>query len=173
MFPGLGAGSQARRRVTEAQARIEMAAHGMSVVEVRRDAGGRWAAVRDSRFNRRITAETPMRISGPAAGHRRLRTSADPEGVRALGTLNNCAGGNTPWGTVLTAEENFNLYFLGDAAETGEQSASLQALRHHQGGQLRLGPLRIPLQPRQGAERAEPLRLGRRVRPLRPGAACR
>ena len=123
MFPGLGAGSQARRRVTEAQARIEMAAHGMSVVEVRRDAGGRWAAVRDGRFNRRITAETPMRISGPAAGHRRLRTSADPEGVRALGTLNNCAGGNTPWGTVLTAEENFNLYFLGDAAETGEQSA--------------------------------------------------
>jgi secreted PhoX family phosphatase len=123
MFPGLGAGSQARRRVTEAQARIEMAAHGMSVVELRRDAGGRWSAVRDSRFNRRVTATTPMRISGPAAGHPRLRTTADPEGVRALGTLNNCAGGNTPWGTVLTAEENFNLYFIGDAAETGEQSA--------------------------------------------------
>jgi len=121
MFPGLGPGAQARRKVDAAQARTEMAAHGMSVVEIRRDAAGRWAAVRDSRLNRRVTAETPMRISGPAAGHPRLRTSADPEGVRARGTVNNCAGGNTPWGTVLTAEENFNLYFLGEAAETGEQ----------------------------------------------------
>lgn len=120
MFPGLGTGSQARKRVDAAQARIEMAAHGLSVVEVKRESG-RWAAVRDSRLNRRITAATPMRISGPAAGHPRLRTSADPEGARILGTLNNCAGGNTPWGTVLTAEENFNLYFAGEAAETGEQ----------------------------------------------------
>jgi hypothetical protein len=121
MFPGLGAGPQARKRVDEAQARIEMMAHGLSVVEVRRGADGRWTAARDGRLNRRITAETPMRVSGPAAGHPRLRTKADPEGLRVLGTLNNCAGGNTPWGTVLTAEENTNFYFLGDAAETGEQ----------------------------------------------------
>ncbi|MBV1799515.1 PhoX family phosphatase [Siccirubricoccus sp. G192] len=123
MFPGLGAGSQARRHVSEQQARIEMMAHGGSVVEVRREAGA-WSVVRESHLNRRITAETPMRLSGPAAGHPRLRTGADPEGLTVLGMLNNCAGGNTPWGTVLTCEENFNLYFGGESAETGPEAAA-------------------------------------------------
>lgn len=123
MFAGLGSGRAALARVTPEQMAIERAAMGLSVVELRRDAG-RWRYVKESPLNRRITAETPMRLSGPAAGHARLRTQADPTGLRVLGTLNNCAGGNTPWGTVLTAEENFNLYFGGEAAETGPQAAA-------------------------------------------------
>lgn len=123
MFAGLGSGRAALARVTPEQMAIERAAMGLSVVELRRDAG-RWRYVKESPLNRRITAETPMRLSGPAAGHARLRTQADPTGMRVLGTLNNCAGGNTPWGTVLTAEENFNLYFGGEAAETGPQAAA-------------------------------------------------
>ncbi len=95
----------------EHQVRIELAAHGGTVVEVRRRRNGSWGYRRGARQNRRITAETPMQLTGPAAGHRWLRTSADPTGTRVLGMLNNCAGGVTPWGTILTGEENFHQYF--------------------------------------------------------------
>ena len=89
---------------------VAKAAQGVSVIEIAR-VGGRWQMVKDSRFNRRITAETPMDIGGPARGTALMRTPADPDGVRALGTFGNCAGGETPWGTYLTAEENIQDYF--------------------------------------------------------------
>ncbi len=124
MLPPGADGRPVNRRVTNAdQVAIEMMAHGGSVVEIRR-VEGRWQAVPGAALNRRITATTPMRISGPAAGHPRMRTTADAEGNRVLGMLNQCAGGNTPWGTILTTEENFNAYFSGEAARTGEQAAA-------------------------------------------------
>jgi secreted PhoX family phosphatase len=87
------------------------AAHGVSVIEVAL-AGDRWTVVRPSTYARRITGRTAIGFDGPAAGHPRLRTAADAEGRTALGTLNNCAHGVTPWGTYLTCEENFNGYFV-------------------------------------------------------------
>ena len=86
------------------------AGHGVSVVEIeRRD--GAWSIVEDSPWNRRITADTPMEITGPARGHALLKTAADPSGVESLGTWNDCGNGRTPWGTYLACEENFNGYF--------------------------------------------------------------
>ncbi len=95
----------------EEKTRKALAAHGVGIIEVRRNQNGRWRVVRPSDLARRITGNTPMRIAGPAAGDPRLRTSVDPAGRRVLGTLNNCAMGFTPWGTYLACEENFNGYF--------------------------------------------------------------
>lgn len=84
--------------------------HGVSVIEIAKT-GGSWEIVKDAPLNRRITAATPMRLSGPAAGHELVRTAEDPDGLKVYGTFNNCGSGRTPWGTFLTCEENFNGYF--------------------------------------------------------------
>ena len=93
---------------------------GVSVIEVIFD-GSHWNLVRPSKYARRITARTPCRISGPAAGHSSMRTAADPEGKLVLGTYNGCAHGWTPWGTYLTCEENFHNMFVNPASMTAEQ----------------------------------------------------
>lgn len=120
MFPNI-LDTSSLERLTKEQVAIEMAAHGHSVVEIQKHRG-QWQPVRASSFNRRITAlDTVMTIGGPAAGHRRLQTTADPKGTEVIGTLNNCAGGVTPWGTMLVCEENFNNYFSGDPSNTSEE----------------------------------------------------
>lgn len=89
---------------------------GVTVMEIAEGADG-WQIVLDSPFNRRIHHNTPMKLSGPAAGSELVKTAADPAGVDCLGTFNNCGAGRTPWGTYLTCEENFNGYFGSTNAE--------------------------------------------------------
>jgi uncharacterized protein len=98
------------RRTVPDEVRKEVAAHGVSVVEIRRGGGGEWEVVR-GRYNRRVTAGTPMEIAGPVRGSALVRTRHSPDGTRARGTLNNCAHGVTPWNTYLTCEENWAFYF--------------------------------------------------------------
>jgi secreted PhoX family phosphatase len=115
-FPG------SPKQLSRQQVEVQMAAVGFSIVEIAKE-GNQWRVVRDSRYNRRISTNAPMRISGPAAGHPRMRTNADPTGTRSFGTFNNCAGGTTPWGTMLTAEENIQNYFSGDPTKGPEAGA--------------------------------------------------
>lgn len=103
--------------MTLAEVRKAQAAHGVTLVELKRE-GGRWRIDVDGKRNRRITANTPVEATGPAAGHPLMQTGADGTGRRILGTLANCANGVTPWGTYLTCEENFHFYFVsGDSSK--------------------------------------------------------
>jgi uncharacterized protein len=116
MFPGYSDAP------TATQVDVELAAHGGSLVTIENTGAG-WTVDKSSPFNRRITAETPIVLDGPAAGSPLLQTSADPTGRAVKGMLNNCGGGWTPWGTVLTAEENFDQYFANGAALSPEKRA--------------------------------------------------
>jgi uncharacterized protein len=93
-----------------AKARKSQAALGCSVQEVQL-VGGAWQTVKPSRYARRIHANTPMRVGGPAAGHALMQTNFHKTGHESAGTFNNCANGWTPWGTYLTCEENFSFHF--------------------------------------------------------------
>ena len=109
---------------------VELEAHGLSVVEIQRDADGAWQVVVDGEYNRRITATTPTELTGPAAGAEALKTIEDPTGTQVIGTLNNCAGGTTPWGTVISGEENFNQYFANLDTLDPESPAAVNHARY-------------------------------------------
>ena len=128
MFPGLVTvvdGKVEQGPLSKDQVDVEMAAHGGTIVEIRR-VDGKWQVVRDGASNRRITVDTEMQLTGPAAGHDRLKTSADSTGTRVMGTFNNCAGGVTPWGTYIMAEENFHGYFMGDLPAGHTEAANYE-----------------------------------------------
>lgn len=113
MFTGFPDSDIAKKSVTPQQIAVEQAAVGHQVVEVKRE-NGAWRVVADSTYARRFTATTPFNISGPARGHDRMKTSGDAAGTTASGTFQNCAGGVTPWGTILSGEENIQNYFICD-----------------------------------------------------------
>lgn len=109
-----------REKLTDDQIDTVMAATGISVVEVKK-VGGAWTVVKDGAYNRRVHLNTPMTISGPAAGDPRLQTKADPTGTRVIGTISNCNGGITPWGTMLSGEEGGMDVFAGDYTKLANQ----------------------------------------------------
>lgn len=130
MFPGLvtvADGKIKQNPLTKEQVDIEMAAHGGTIVEINK-VDGKWRPVLDSKYNRRITVNTEMAISGPAAGNDRLKTSADATGTKVFGTINNCAGGVTPWHTYIMAEENIHGYFSGKLPEGHREAANYERL---------------------------------------------
>jgi len=134
MFPGIvsivekdGKKKAEVAPLSKEQVDVEMAAHGGTIVEIRKE-GGKWQVVRDGKLNRRITSTTEMALSGPVAGHDRVKTNADASGTKVFGTFNNCAGGVTPWGTYVMAEENIHGYFSGELPEGHKEAANYKRL---------------------------------------------
>lgn len=89
----------------------EMKLVGGSFVELKRVKAvargkARWEVVRDSKRAFRVDANTSIPMVGAAGG----RT--------AIGMMGNCSGGFTPWGTILTCEENVDVYYHETDGET-------------------------------------------------------
>ena len=111
MFPDLPKANKVT--LTKEQVDTLKASIGNTIVEIALQ-NNEWKVVLDSKFNRRLTPlASYFQLSGPVKGHDRVKTKTDPAGDSVIGTLNNCAGGMTPWGTFLSCEENFNYYFGG------------------------------------------------------------
>lgn len=112
------------------EVRKEVNAHGVAVMHVRKQ-GSQWEIIQNSRYNRRFTSATPMNLSGPVAGTDWVKTPFSTAGTQVRGTNNNCGNGTTPWGTYITAEENWAACFV----NTGEQTAAQKRV----GVQAKLG----------------------------------
>ncbi|MCY4523291.1 MAG: DUF839 domain-containing protein, partial [Halobacteriovoraceae bacterium] len=89
----------------------ERYACGGSILAIKRESNGRWRLNKESPYNRRITGNTeiPLICERPLAGKK-----------TAIGTMDNCAGGVTPWGTILSCEENYHGYY-GEVNIKGEK----------------------------------------------------
>ena len=113
----------------------EIPAHGVSIVEVRKNAAGKFETQQASAFNRRVTPLTPMQLNGAARGNALMKTEFSVAGTDCRGTINNCGTGYTPWGTFLTGEENWAGYFTrpatDDAARGGATAKSVVALNRY------------------------------------------
>ncbi len=105
--------------------RLSQNVHGVAVVAIAKEYY-EWQVVK-SKNSRRITANSPVCFSGPAAASPLLQ---NPNGNVALGTVNNCGSGPTPWGTYLTCEENFNGYFGATEGETFDDRRTEEQLRY-------------------------------------------
>ncbi len=70
---------------------------------------GQWDYVKSDPLNRRLHARTeiPLISTRPIMG-----------ATKAIGTLGNCAGGVTPWNSILTCEENYDVFY-GEASYEG------------------------------------------------------
>lgn len=97
---------------TKKEMLTEQLAIGASIVHIKKNGDG-WAIVPNSRYNRRITAQTKI----PFANKQRILGKNF-----AVGMVTNCGGGFTPWKTILTCEENYDIYY-GDSTFINKKRA--------------------------------------------------
>lgn len=106
--------SSGEKRPAE-EVRKEINAHGVAVMHIKKNASN-WEIVKNSKYNRRFTSATPMNLAGPVAKTDWVKTAFSKDGSQIRGTNNNCGNGTTPWGTYITAEENWAACFVNQVA---------------------------------------------------------
>lgn len=90
-------------RPTKEEIEKEMYSVGGSLVHIKKNLKtNKWEYIKNSPYNRRFTGLTLI----PFANNVEINGSHI-----AMGTLGNCAGGKTPWNTILTCEENYDLFY--------------------------------------------------------------
>lgn len=112
---------------------------GIGVISIRKTTDGKWERT-NSQADRRISGISGLKdgrylkATGPGAAVFRKKQGQgyiDGLGDRIIGTFANCAGGTTPWGTALSAEENFqvqvpeSVYADGTAFNPSERAFAL------------------------------------------------
>ncbi|WP_350270743.1 PhoX family phosphatase [Brevibacterium sp. CBA3109] len=108
------------------QRAISRDAHGLTVAElVRTNEKTPWKVDVNGANHRRFLIDTEYEFTGPAAGSDLLRTKDYPGGDKVQGTLGNCSGGLTPWGTLVSGEENFNSYFKAQGTSAADKRYGL------------------------------------------------
>ena len=153
MFPGIVKASQDSKEVElraddQELVDIEMAAHGGSVVEIRK-VDGNWQVVRGQQVQPpHHRADTEMESPARPPATTGCRPTADPSGTKVIGMVNNCAGGVTPWGTWLTRRGELPRLLLGQARRRSPRGREPQALRRARQG-VTTGALPRPLRRRR------------------------
>lgn len=107
-------GRKEKDQITREQYYKEAKMVGGSFVEIKK-VSGQWKVVKGSSHNHRLDGLTRIPFSG----------GIEIDGEKtALGTFGNCAGGLTPWGSILTCEENYDM-FTGEYSEYTNRKSSL------------------------------------------------
>jgi len=114
MDPKFVSGFDGTTEKTKQQVKQEQYAVGGSIVRIKL-VEGKWQVQKNDPYNKRITGMTRIPIAWDA-GINSKKT--------AIGTLANCSGGITPWGTILTCEENYDLFYGETTYEVGAKSGT-------------------------------------------------
>ncbi len=121
MNPLLAHGRKDMSKITTSQMNYERDQLGGSFFEVKENESGDWFVVKDSKLNFVLNGNSKIKMSDKVLGS-----------ATALGTFANCSGGYTPWGTILTCEENYDKFY-GEAIYDKKGRRSIKTTKRDRG----------------------------------------